>query len=42
MSVNMTAFVSIDHSHINEQDICIENKRKKIKQVQSMTVLLKM
>jgi hypothetical protein len=30
MSVNMTAFVNIDHSHINEQDIdiCIENKRK--------------
>jgi hypothetical protein len=28
MSVNMTAFVNIDHSHINEQDIWIENKRQ--------------
>jgi hypothetical protein len=28
MSVNTTAVVNIDHSHINEQDICIENERK--------------
>jgi len=25
--VNITAYVNIDHNHINEQDICIENKR---------------
>jgi hypothetical protein len=28
MSVNISAFINIDHSHIKEQDICIENKRK--------------
>ena len=38
MSVNMTAFVNIEYSHINKQDIFIENKRKTEKPGRQKTV----